>query len=116
MKISGSHDVVGTITGIVDGEYLIDGRRNVCEGDVIIGLPSNGLHTNGFSLIRKILDNFSARNCLELKKTLLTPTKIYTKIAQNTEILQIAKGFAHITGGGIVDAFKFVTKKRTLTQ
>ena len=97
----GDFDLAGFAVGIVDRDKKLP--KGIVPGDKIFGVLSSGPHSNGFSLIRKILDNISSRNSLEVKKTLLTPTKIYTKIAQNTEILRIAKGFAHITGGGIVD-------------
>ncbi len=97
----GDFDLAGFAVGIVDKDKKLP--KNILPGDKIFGFLSSGPHSNGFSLIRKILKNISSKNSLEIKKKLLTPTKIYTKIAQNCEILKMAKGFAHITGGGISD-------------
>ncbi len=94
-------DLAGFAVGIVDRDKKLP--KNILPGDKIFGFLSSGPHSNGFSLIRKILKNISSKNSLEVKKNLLTPTKLYTKIAQNSEILRMAKGFAHITGGGIID-------------
>ena len=99
---SGSHDVVGTITGIVDGEYLIDGKRNVCEGDVIIGLPSNGLHTNGFSLIRKMYKDVELDE--EYVNQLVGYHRSYLKDIRKLFHKGIRiHGLCHITGGGLID-------------
>ena len=97
----GDFDLAGFAVGIVDRDKKLP--KNILPGDKIFGFLSSGPHSNGFSLIRKILDKISSKNKLEVKKNLLTPTKIYSNLAQNTEILKIVKGFAHITGGGIID-------------
>ncbi|MGB9790389.1 MAG: phosphoribosylformylglycinamidine cyclo-ligase [Thermotoga caldifontis] len=100
------YDLAGFAVGIVDRDRIVDGSR-VEEGDVVIGLASSGLHSNGFSLARKILLNHYAIDAYvdELGKTLgeemLTPTRIYVK-----SVLKILDdsihAMAHITGGGLL--------------
>ncbi|MEW5909554.1 MAG: phosphoribosylformylglycinamidine cyclo-ligase [Thermodesulfobacteriota bacterium] len=104
----GEYDLAGFAVGIVDNRKIIDGSE-IKVGDTIIGIASNGLHSNGFSLVRKIcfeilrldIREFIPELRLPLGDVLLTPTKIYAK-----SILRLAKdhpirGLAHITGGGI---------------
>jgi phosphoribosylformylglycinamidine cyclo-ligase len=91
-------DLAGFATGIVSKKKLIS-KNKVKKNDVILAIPSNGLHSNGFSLIRKILEDSKITKFL--KKELLLPTKIYTK-----EILPLVKNnlihsAANITGGGL---------------
>jgi len=101
------YDLAGFSVGIVEKEAIIDGRL-VGAGDVLIGLAASGLHSNGFSLVRKIIDNqgialeqpFAEQT---LGDVLLTPTRIYVK-----SILALQKNFsihalAHITGGGLLE-------------
>jgi len=89
-------DLVGFSMGINEKSKIIDGTK-ISKGDVILGLPSSGFHSNGYSLINNVIEN----NCDdELLTRLLVPTKIYVK-----EILELLasveiKGMAHITGGG----------------
>ena len=102
------YDLAGFCVGIVDEEKLINGKK-ICQDDLIIALPSNGIHSNGFSLVRKIIENnnkidkqFENIYKLNFYDQLLKPTIIYFKIvneilSQNIEI----KGMSHITGGGI---------------
>ncbi len=94
----GEYDLAGFVVGVVEKEKVIDGS-GIKEGDVIMGLPSSGIHSNGYSLVRKLLPEPDP----ELTKTLLTPTRIYVK-----QILELLKettlhGVAHITGGGLID-------------
>jgi phosphoribosylformylglycinamidine cyclo-ligase len=93
----GEYDLAGFCVGIVDGEEVIDGRE-IRPGDIIFGLPSSGLHSNGFSLVRKI---FSERELRSLSKELLKPTRIYVK--DILAVRSIVRGIAHITGGGFTD-------------
>ena len=98
-------DLVGFIIGVVDKEKIIMGKA-IVVGDTIIGLPSSGLHTNGYSLVRKLFgETKSALNTHypELGKTLgeelLEPHRCYYR--QLKPLLPIVKGLAHITGGGL---------------
>ena len=103
------YDLAGFSVGIVDKERIID-RASVRPGDVMIALPSTGVHSNGFSLVRKVFgigNGGENRTYPELEKslweTLLTPTKIYVKpvLALLKEIQP--KGISHITGGGFYE-------------
>jgi phosphoribosylformylglycinamidine cyclo-ligase len=89
-------DFAGTCVGIVDRERLIDGSR--CEpGDVVLGLPSSGLHTNGFSLVRALVgeDDFDA-------DLLLAPHRLYLDDVRTLRERADVKALAHVTGGGIL--------------
>lgn len=103
------YDVAGFCVGIVDKAKMIDGSK-LCEGDVLIGLKSSGVHSNGFSLVRKVfgIDENTINNTYpELDKplgeALLTPTKIYVKpiMALMNEVE--VKALSHITGGGFYE-------------
>ena len=106
--LEGEYDVAGFSVGIVEKEKIIDGS-GIQEGDAIIGLASNGLHSNGYSLVRTLFfdvkkmdtDKYIPEIGNKLGAELLRPTKIYVKafmaLRDNVEI----KGMAHITGGGI---------------
>jgi len=93
----GEYDLAGFCVGTVEREELIDGKE-IEPGDIIFGLPSSGLHSNGFSLVRKI---FSQKELRSLGKELLKPTKIYVKDVLSVK--SIVRGIAHITGGGFID-------------
>ncbi len=104
------YDLAGFAVGIVDKEKIID-RTTMAEGDVIIALPSSGVHSNGFSLVRKVLSVETAdiKTPLEelggksIGETLLTPTKIYVKpVLKLLESVKV-KGISHITGGGFYE-------------
>jgi phosphoribosylformylglycinamidine cyclo-ligase len=104
----GSYDLVGFIVGVVERKNIIDGS-SINAGDVILGLPSSGLHTNGYSLVRKVFgieDNLSCLNNFypELGETLgeelLQVHRCY--YPELKPILPLIKGLAHITGGGIM--------------
>ena len=104
------YDLAGYCTGIVDKEKIIDNSRTE-EGDVIIALPSSGVHSNGFSLVRKVFDieNADITAPLELLggksvlETLLAPTRIYVRpVLALLEQVEV-KGISHITGGGFYE-------------
>lgn len=104
---AGDYDLVGFIVGVVEKKSLIDGS-NIRETDVLLGLPSSGLHTNGYSLARKVFGVEPAKlqtYCPELGRTLaeelLEPHRCY--YPRLREVLPLVKGLAHITGGGLVD-------------
>lgn len=101
------YDLVGFIIGVVEKEKIIMGKT-IAAGDVIIGLPSSGLHTNGYSLARKIFGETASalnKHYPELGRTvgevLLEPHRSYYR--QLKPLLPFTKGMAHITGGGLVD-------------
>ncbi len=104
------YDLAGYCTGLVDKDRIIN-NKTMCEGDVIIALPSSGVHSNGFSLVRKVFDVENAditspEEALggkSIGETLLTPTKIYVKpvLALLKEVT--VKGISHITGGGFYE-------------
>jgi phosphoribosylformylglycinamidine cyclo-ligase len=92
----GELDFAGTCVGIVERARLIDGTR--CgPGDVVLGLPSSGLHTNGFSLVRSLVgdDDFDA-------DLLLTPHRLYLEEVRELRARADVKALAHVTGGGIL--------------
>ena len=104
------YDLAGYCTGIVDKARIVD-NKTMRAGDVIIALPSSGVHSNGFSLVRKVFDveNANLKTPLpdlgnkSLGETLLTPTKIYVKpVLALLEKVKV-KGISHITGGGFYE-------------
>jgi phosphoribosylformylglycinamidine cyclo-ligase len=111
----GDYDMAGFAVGVVERDDIIDGR-NIQTGDIVLGLASTGLHSNGYSLARKIVFDHAKLNITDpvaaLGKTvgeeLLTPTRIYVQPVQNVlkhypVKKKVVRGLAHITGGGIVD-------------
>jgi phosphoribosylformylglycinamidine cyclo-ligase len=105
-------DLAGFAVGVVEKNKMIDGSK-IKVGDTILGLPSNGLHSNGFSLIRKLFPETAIRKNKKLGLTLLKPTCIYVKLI--LEIIQKfeVKGLAHITGGGLLENIPRVLPKGT---
>jgi|TARA_B110000259_G_scaffold76697_1_gene89930 phosphoribosylformylglycinamidine cyclo-ligase len=107
MYPAGEYDLAGFVVGCVDKANIIDGTT-IAEGDVVLGLASSGAHSNGYSLIRKLIEksgidmesDFEGR---KFKDVVMTPTKLYVKsILALLETLPV-KGMAHITGGGITE-------------
>ena len=107
MYPAGEYDLAGFVVGCVDKANIIDGTT-IAEGDVVLGLASSGAHSNGYSLIRKLIEksgidmesDFEGR---KFKDVVMTPTKLYVKsILALLEALPV-KGMAHITGGGITE-------------
>ena len=104
------YDLAGFSVGVVDQSKIID-NKTMRPGDVMIALPSSGIHSNGFSLVRKIFDveNADLRAPVEalggksLGETLLTPTKIYVKLILALFDRVTVKGISHITGGGFYE-------------
>ncbi len=95
------YDLAGYSTGVVDKDKVINGSL-INEGDVVIGLASSGVHSNGFSLVRKVFDlnDYSKKEIID---TLLTPTKIYVKSVLSLFKEINVKGISHITGGGFYE-------------
>lgn len=100
---TGKYDIAGFSVGIVEKSEIIDGTH-IKEGDVLIGLASSGVHSNGFSLVRKLVPNVNDQfNGKPIGETLLAPTKIYVKpILALMEKIKI-NGMVHITGGGFYE-------------
>lgn len=105
---AGEYDAAGFAVGVVDKSRIVDGR-SIRPGDVVIGLPSSGLHSNGYSLARKLffeMKGYDARKRIpalgqSLGDALLAPTRIYVKPVLGLLKRYEIKGMAHITGGGI---------------
>ncbi|WP_085829279.1 phosphoribosylformylglycinamidine cyclo-ligase [Clostridium massiliodielmoense] len=99
----GEYDVAGFCVGIVEKDEIIDGSK-IENGDILVGIESTGIHSNGYSLVRKLIKDFNEDfNGEKIGNVLLTPTKIYVKT-----VLQLIKkydihGMAHITGGGFYE-------------
>jgi phosphoribosylformylglycinamidine cyclo-ligase len=110
----GEYDLAGFAVGIVEKGKIVNGKE-IKPGDVVIGLPSSGLHSNGFSLVRKVLfekAGLDVNSKIEsingtVGDELLKPTKIYVKSIRNLlrhyKSKKVVKGMAHITGGGLID-------------
>ena len=106
----GEYNIAGFIVGIVEKSKLIDGR-SVVPGDVLIGLPSTGLHTNGYSLARRVffeaagwrVDTFVRELNAMVGDVLLAPHRSYLPLIKPFFDRQSMKGLAHVTGGGITD-------------
>jgi phosphoribosylaminoimidazole synthetase len=106
----GEYDVAGFAVGAVSRKHILP--RNIQEGDVLLALPSSGVHSNGFSLVRKCVERsglqwsdqcpFVSESC-SLSEVLLSPTKIYVKQLLPLIKSGLLKGMAHITGGGLLD-------------
>lgn len=97
----GEYDLAGFATGVVDKAKVIDGSK-VREGDILLGIPSSGLHSNGYSLVRSV---FSEKELAKRWKEFLEPTTIYVSALKPLIEYErpILKGMAHITGGGFID-------------
>lgn len=102
------YDLAGYSTGIVDKSKIIDGKK-IKKCDIIIAIASSGVHSNGFSLVRKIFKNYNLKKPIKefgkksIGEILLTPTKIYVKsILKVLEKVKV-KGISHITGGGFYE-------------
>ncbi|MDC3081807.1 phosphoribosylformylglycinamidine cyclo-ligase [Paracoccaceae bacterium] len=102
-------DLAGFAVGIVDRFKKLP--KEIRPGDLIYGLPSSGPHSNGFTLIRKLLEKETGDDFVGLKNSLLSPTKLYSEFALDPIILNISSGFAHITGGGISDNLPRILRK-----
>ena len=121
MYAEGDYDLAGFCVGIVEKDAIIDGSRTR-PGDVVIGLPSSGPHSNGYSLIRKLHQDGESNAGDETRRrgllydALLAPTRIYVK-----PLLALAKevpvrSFAHITGGGLTENIPRVHSRRARSR
>jgi phosphoribosylformylglycinamidine cyclo-ligase len=114
------YDLSGTIVGVVDRKQIVDGR-NIRKGDVMIGLPSTGLHTNGFSLARAaLLTEFSVNEHIDelgttVGEALLAVHRSYLGIVRELRKKIEVRGLSHITGGGIVgNTMRIVPRGRSM--
>ena len=99
----GDYDLAGFAVGIVEKDEIIDGSK-IEAGDALIGIASSGVHSNGFSLVRKLITNIEEDfNGKKIGEVLITPTKIYVK--QVLELMQKfeIRGMSHVTGGGFIE-------------
>lgn len=102
------YDLAGFAVGIAEKSALIDGSKNVEAGDILLGLPSSGIHSNGYSLVRKIFKDFDKQEILPelerpLGEELLEPTHIYVQELLPLIKDNMIKGISHITGGGFYE-------------
>jgi phosphoribosylformylglycinamidine cyclo-ligase len=119
----GEYDVAGFIVGVVDRAQVIDGR-SIVPGDVLIGLPSTGLHTNGYSLARKVVfealkldvDSHVPDLGETVGEALLRPHRSYLTVIRPLLSKRLIKGMAHITGGGITDNLPRVLPEGTAAR
>lgn len=110
MYTEDEYDLAGFAVGIADKEKIVCGK-DVKKGDVLIGISSSGVHSNGFSFVRKIfldtlkwdLNDYKEELGMTLGEALLTPTKIYVKLVLDLIEKQNIKAIAHITGGGVIE-------------
>jgi phosphoribosylformylglycinamidine cyclo-ligase len=111
---AGDYDLAGFCVGIVEKDQLIDGKT-IAADDVVIGVESNGVHSNGFSLVRKVvfeiaglsIDDHVESLGMTVGEVLQRPTKIYAralqKILTHYKVKNVVHGIAHITGGGLLE-------------
>jgi phosphoribosylformylglycinamidine cyclo-ligase len=110
---TGDYDLAGFCVGVVERKQLIDGST-IAPGDIVIGIASSGLHSNGFSLVRRVVfdmeglgvdDTIDELEGATVGETLLSPTRIYTRpirrILNHYRVKNVVHGIAHITGGGL---------------
>ncbi|AIY84186.1 phosphoribosylformylglycinamidine cyclo-ligase [Clostridium baratii str. Sullivan] len=111
----GDYDIAGFAVGIVDKDKIISGEK-IAKGDKLIGIKSSGIHSNGYSLVRKVFKDLDREfNGRPVWETLLTPTKIYVKpVLALLEKYEI-KGMANITGGGFIENVPRMFNGRELT-
>jgi phosphoribosylamine--glycine ligase/phosphoribosylglycinamide formyltransferase/phosphoribosylformylglycinamidine cyclo-ligase/phosphoribosylamine--glycine ligase/phosphoribosylformylglycinamidine cyclo-ligase len=110
MYAPGDYDLAGFAVGAVLRDRVLP--QGICEGDVLLGLPSTGIHSNGYSLVRKLIERENLQyesacpwdsNSESIGDSLLTPTKIYVKSCLPLIKENLLKGLAHITGGGLLE-------------
>jgi len=107
---SGEYDIAGFCVGIIDKKNIITGK-NIKEGDTLIGIPSSGLHSNGYSLVRKLffeikkwdIDKYIPQLKCTLGEELLKPTEIYVEVILKILEKYKIKGISHVTGGGFYE-------------
>src|SRR6266536_750981 len=119
----GEYDVAGFIVGVVDRKKVIDGH-SIAPGDVVLGLPSVGLHTNGYSLARKLFfevagyrtDTYLDELCETVGAALLKPHLSYLRALEGLLDSGVIKGLAHITGGGLLENIPRILPEGTAVE
>ena len=108
----GKFDIAGFSVGVVDQNKILDQKR-IKKNDLILAIPSSGVHSNGYSLVRYVLERekINLKKNKFLKKELLKPTKIYVREVLNLINKNLINGCANITGGGIADNIKRIIPK-----
>jgi len=103
----GKFDIAGFSVGVVDESKILD-KKKIKSGDLILAIPSSGIHSNGYSLVRHVLDKkkIDIKKNIFLKKELIKPTKIYVNEVLNLIRYKLLNGCANITGGGLADNIK----------
>ena len=121
MYPEGEYDLAGFAVGVVEKERVINGR-SIQAGDVVLGLASNGAHSNGYSLVRKIIERDNPDLDAEfdhgktLREAIIAPTRLYVKPILTALEKFTIKGMAHITGGGITENVPRVLPENTVAQ
>ncbi|WP_370578193.1 phosphoribosylformylglycinamidine cyclo-ligase [Snodgrassella alvi] len=119
MYPDGEYDLAGFAVGVVEKEQVINGR-NIVAGDVVLGLASNGIHSNGYSLVRKIIERAQPELDAEfnqgktLRQAIIAPTRLYVKPILAALKQFTIKGMAHITGGGISENVPRILPENTV--
>ena len=105
----GKFDIAGFAVGLVDEKKVLE-KKNIKKNDLVLAIPSSGIHSNGYSLVRYVLkkENINLKNNPFLKKELLKPTKIYVKEVLKLIDKNLLNGCSNITGGGLADNIKRV--------
>ena len=119
MYSDGEYDLAGFAVGVVEKEQVINGR-SIVAGDVVLGLASNGIHSNGYSLVRKIIERAQPELDAEfnqgktLRQAIIAPTRLYVKPILAALKQFTIKGMAHITGGGISENVPRILPENTV--
>ena len=120
----GEYDLAGFVVGVVDRSKVIDGK-NISAGDVVLGLPSTGLHTNGYSLARKLFfeiggygtdDEMRQLDGDTVGNALLAPHRSYLPVLRGLLDRGVIKGLAHITGGGLLENIPRILPENTSVE
>jgi phosphoribosylformylglycinamidine cyclo-ligase len=122
MYPAGEYDLAGFAVGVVEKSKAIDGKSTIVPGDVVLGLASSGAHSNGYSLVRKIIErskpdmNAKFDGERTLADVVMAPTRIYVKQVLATMEKVAIKGMAHITGGGLLENVPRVLPENTVAE
>ncbi|WP_415036707.1 phosphoribosylformylglycinamidine cyclo-ligase [Azonexus sp.] len=122
MYPAGEYDLAGFAVGVVEKSQALDGKKTIVAGDVVLGLASSGAHSNGYSLVRKIIEraqpdmNAPFDGEKSLADVVMAPTRIYVKPVLATLAKVAIKGMAHITGGGLLENIPRVLPENTVAE